>query len=143
MDWSFPTPGVNLLIGTDSGLMLLDRSGEGKVYPLISRKRFEQMDVLESQNILVCISGECHVHRGGFKKTCIEKFPMWAVHVGYSNMGLTMLGIPIWAIRAGYSIMGLHAGKSIMGCTCWILHYGVNMLDIPTWAKHAGYSNMG
>ncbi|XP_033637348.1 serine/threonine-protein kinase mig-15-like isoform X2 [Asterias rubens] len=50
--------GVNLLIGTDSGLMLLDRSGEGKVYPLISRKRFEQMDVLESQNILVCISGK-------------------------------------------------------------------------------------
>ncbi|XP_038050196.1 mitogen-activated protein kinase kinase kinase kinase 4-like isoform X2 [Patiria miniata] len=50
--------GVNLLIGTDSGLMLLDRSGEGKVYPLLSRKRFEQMDVLESQNILVCISGK-------------------------------------------------------------------------------------
>ncbi|XP_022088034.1 mitogen-activated protein kinase kinase kinase kinase 4-like isoform X2 [Acanthaster planci] len=50
--------GVNLLIGTDSGLTLLDRSGEGKVYPLISRKRFEQMDVLESQNILVCISGK-------------------------------------------------------------------------------------
>ena len=50
--------GVNLLIGTDSGLMLLDRSGEGKVYPLISRKRFQQMDVLESQNILVCIAGQ-------------------------------------------------------------------------------------
>ncbi|XP_071511556.1 mitogen-activated protein kinase kinase kinase kinase 4-like isoform X3 [Diadema antillarum] len=50
--------GVNLLIGTDSGLMLLDRSGEGKVYPLISRKRFQQMDVLESQNILVCIAGK-------------------------------------------------------------------------------------
>ncbi|XP_041482923.1 TRAF2 and NCK-interacting protein kinase-like isoform X2 [Lytechinus variegatus] len=50
--------GVNLLIGTDNGLMLLDRSGEGKVYPLISRKRFQQMDVLESQNILVCIAGK-------------------------------------------------------------------------------------
>ncbi|XP_072035054.1 serine/threonine-protein kinase mig-15-like isoform X2 [Amphiura filiformis] len=50
--------GVNLLIGTDSGLVLLDRSGEGKVYPLISRKRFQQMDVLESQNILVCIAGK-------------------------------------------------------------------------------------
>lgn len=49
--------GVNLLIGTDSGLMLLDRSGQGKVYPLISRRRFQQMEVLEGQNILVTISG--------------------------------------------------------------------------------------
>ncbi|CAI4232627.1 unnamed protein product [Auanema sp. JU1783] len=49
--------GVNLLIGTDSGLMLLDRSGQGKVYQLISRRRFEQMTVLEGQNILVTISG--------------------------------------------------------------------------------------
>ncbi|TKR81037.1 hypothetical protein L596_014981 [Steinernema carpocapsae] len=49
--------GVNLLIGTDSGLTLLDRSGQGKVYPLINRRRFEQMTVLEGQNILVTISG--------------------------------------------------------------------------------------
>ncbi|CAJ0584242.1 unnamed protein product, partial [Mesorhabditis spiculigera] len=50
--------GVNLLIGTDKGLMLLDRSGQGKVYPLISGRRFEQMSVLEGQNILVTISGK-------------------------------------------------------------------------------------
>ncbi|XP_052783625.1 misshapen-like kinase 1 isoform X2 [Mya arenaria] len=50
--------GVNLLIGTDSGLMLLDRSGQGKVYSLISRRRFQQMEVLENQNILVTISGK-------------------------------------------------------------------------------------
>ncbi|CAB3399969.1 unnamed protein product [Caenorhabditis bovis] len=49
--------GVNLLIGTDSGLMLLDRSGQGKVYQLINRRRFDQMTVLEGQNILVTISG--------------------------------------------------------------------------------------
>ncbi|KAI6173699.1 Serine/threonine-protein kinase mig-15 [Aphelenchoides besseyi] len=49
--------GVNLLIGTDSGLMLLDRSGAGKVYQLITRRRFDQMTVLEGQNILVTISG--------------------------------------------------------------------------------------
>jgi hypothetical protein len=49
--------GVNLLIGTDSGLMLLDRSGQGKVYQLITRRRFDQMTVLEGQNILVTISG--------------------------------------------------------------------------------------
>lgn len=50
--------GVNLLIGTENGLMLLDRSGQGKVYPLISRRRFQQMEVLEGQNILVTISGK-------------------------------------------------------------------------------------
>lgn len=49
--------GVNLLVGTESGLMLLDRSGQGKVYPLISRRRFQQMDVLEGLNVLVTISG--------------------------------------------------------------------------------------
>ncbi|XP_040571744.1 serine/threonine-protein kinase mig-15 [Lepeophtheirus salmonis] len=50
--------GVNLLIGTDTGLMLLDRSGQGKVYQLISRRRFLQMEVLEGQNILVTVSGK-------------------------------------------------------------------------------------
>ncbi|XP_012175358.1 serine/threonine-protein kinase mig-15 isoform X18 [Bombus vosnesenskii] len=50
--------GVNLLIGTENGLVLLDRSGQGKVYQLISRRRFQQMEVLEGQNILVTISGK-------------------------------------------------------------------------------------
>ncbi|XP_022128153.1 serine/threonine-protein kinase mig-15 isoform X5 [Pieris rapae] len=50
--------GVNLLIGTENGLMLLDRSGQGKVYQLISRRRFQQMEVLEGQNILVTVSGK-------------------------------------------------------------------------------------
>lgn len=52
------TLGVNLLVGTESGLMLLDRSGQGKVYPLINRRRFLQMDVLEGLNVLVTISGK-------------------------------------------------------------------------------------
>jgi hypothetical protein len=38
--------------------MLLDRSGEGKVYSLIKGRRFEQLNVLESQNILLTISGK-------------------------------------------------------------------------------------
>lgn len=46
---------MNLLIGTDTGLMLLDRSGQGKVYHLITRRRFDQMTVLEGQNILVTV----------------------------------------------------------------------------------------
>ncbi|XP_008468728.1 serine/threonine-protein kinase mig-15 isoform X2 [Diaphorina citri] len=50
--------GVNLLIGTETGLMLLDRSGQGKVYQLVNRRRFQQMEVLEGQNILVTISGK-------------------------------------------------------------------------------------
>ncbi|KAL3093384.1 hypothetical protein niasHS_005898 [Heterodera schachtii] len=43
---------------TDTGLMLLDRSGQGKVYHLITRRRFDQMSVMEGQNILVTISGK-------------------------------------------------------------------------------------
>lgn len=50
--------GVNLLVGTENGLMLLDRSGQGKVYNLINRRRFQQMEVLEGLNVLVTISGE-------------------------------------------------------------------------------------
>ncbi|XP_064409073.1 misshapen-like kinase 1 isoform X2 [Latimeria chalumnae] len=50
--------GVNLLVGTENGLMLLDRSGQGKVYNLISRRRFQQMDVLEGLNLLITISGK-------------------------------------------------------------------------------------
>ena len=45
-------------MGTENGLMLLDRSGQGKVYSLINRRRFQQMDVLEGLNLLTTISGE-------------------------------------------------------------------------------------
>lgn len=60
---------MNLLVGTESGLMLLDRSGQGKVYPLINRRRIQQMDVLEGLNVLVTISGTAPVaieHRYSF-----------------------------------------------------------------------------
>ncbi|XP_044538588.1 mitogen-activated protein kinase kinase kinase kinase 4-like [Gracilinanus agilis] len=50
--------GVNLLVGTESGLWLLDRSGQGRVYSLISRRRFQQIDVLEGLNVLITISGK-------------------------------------------------------------------------------------
>lgn len=52
-------------MGTESGLMLLDRSGQGKVYPLINRRRFQQMDVLEGLNVLVTISGNTHKETPG------------------------------------------------------------------------------
>ncbi|XP_077449123.1 misshapen-like kinase 1 isoform X3 [Stigmatopora argus] len=50
--------GVNLLVGTENGLKLLDRSGQGKVYPLINSRRFQQMEVLEGLNLLITISGK-------------------------------------------------------------------------------------
>ncbi|XP_057302221.1 misshapen-like kinase 1 [Hydractinia symbiolongicarpus] len=50
--------GVNLLVGTENGLYLLDRSGNGKVFPLITRRRFKQIDVLETLNVLVTVSGK-------------------------------------------------------------------------------------
>lgn len=55
---------MNLLVGTENGLMLLDRSGQGKVYNLITRRRFLQMDVLEGLNVLVTISGQLQVLGG-------------------------------------------------------------------------------
>jgi len=45
-------------ISTENVLILLDRSGEGKVYSLIKGRRFEQFNVLESQNILLTIIGK-------------------------------------------------------------------------------------
>jgi hypothetical protein len=42
---------------------LLDRSGHGKVFQLINRRRFQQIEVLEGLNILVCISGRHHKMR--------------------------------------------------------------------------------
>ncbi|XP_072482541.1 mitogen-activated protein kinase kinase kinase kinase 4-like isoform X2 [Notamacropus eugenii] len=50
--------GVNLLVGTERGLWLLDRSGQGRVYSLIRRRRFQQIDVLEGLNVLITISGK-------------------------------------------------------------------------------------
>uniref|UniRef100_A0A8C4QKF4 non-specific serine/threonine protein kinase n=1 Tax=Eptatretus burgeri TaxID=7764 RepID=A0A8C4QKF4_EPTBU len=50
--------GVNLLVGTESGLQFLDRSGGGEVYSLINHRRFQQIDVLEGLNILITISGK-------------------------------------------------------------------------------------
>ncbi|CBY39012.1 unnamed protein product, partial [Oikopleura dioica] len=50
--------GVNLLIGTNNGLILLDRSGQGQVYPLIANRKFQQIDVLENNNLVLSISGK-------------------------------------------------------------------------------------
>ena len=76
--WSFCVfdIGVNLLVGTESGLMLLDRRGQGKVYPLINRRRFQQMDVLEGLNVLVTISGKCGFGRAGHQH-CLK---VWCFH---------------------------------------------------------------
>ena len=68
--------GVNLLIGTNNGLLLLDRSGQvsppkpgingqktiirfqGQAYPLITNRKFQQIDVLENLNLVLSISGK-------------------------------------------------------------------------------------
>ncbi|XP_052217159.1 mitogen-activated protein kinase kinase kinase kinase 4-like isoform X4 [Dreissena polymorpha] len=82
--------GVNLLIGTDSSLMLLDRSGQGKVYSLISRRRFSQMEVLENQNILVTISGKknkIRVYYLSWLKSKIFKSEVNDKRNGWVNVG--------------------------------------------------------
>lgn len=82
--------GVNLLIGTDNGLMFLDRSGQGKVYQLIWRRRFEQMEVLEGQNILVTISGKknkLRVYYLSWLKTKIIKTDGGDKKIGFMVVG--------------------------------------------------------
>ncbi|EGD81055.1 STE/STE20/MSN protein kinase [Salpingoeca rosetta] len=50
--------GANLLVGTKHELCLLDRSGPGRVFPLIGRRRFQQLAVLESLGVMVTICGK-------------------------------------------------------------------------------------
>ena len=53
--------GVNLLIGTENGLMLLDRSGQGKVYQLISRSRHKLNFLFSLANFLKSSKTSCVV----------------------------------------------------------------------------------
>lgn len=46
------------MIGSKQGLSLLDRSGDGKVFPLISKRRFKQLEVLESLGVVITVSGK-------------------------------------------------------------------------------------
>lgn len=81
--------GVNLLLGTENGLVLLDRSGQGKLYPMISRRRFLQMEVLEGLNILVTISGKknrARVYFLSWLKSKILKTEA-AGRVGWTHVG--------------------------------------------------------
>lgn len=64
------------MVGTENGLMLLDRSGQGKVYNLINRRRFQQMEVLEGLNVLVTISGEFISSLVGFVRSVYYVFVM-------------------------------------------------------------------
>eukprot|EP00045_Choanoeca_perplexa_P008039 m.73538 g.73538 ORF g.73538 m.73538 type:complete len:748 (+) comp14332_c0_seq1:35-2278(+) len=50
--------GNNLLVGSKAGLNLLDRSGSGKVYPLIGRRAFHAIETIENVNGLVTVSGK-------------------------------------------------------------------------------------
>ncbi|KAK7799319.1 hypothetical protein U0070_008042 [Myodes glareolus] len=49
--------GVNLLLGTRSNLYLMDRSGKADIIKLIKRRPFRQIQVVESLNLLITISG--------------------------------------------------------------------------------------
>ncbi|XP_076804938.1 misshapen-like kinase 1 isoform X1 [Clavelina lepadiformis] len=83
--------GVNLLIGADNGMMLLDRSGQGKVYPLISRRRFQQLDVLEGLNLVVTISGKKNKLRvyylSWLRNKILRNDPEVEKKIGYAPVG--------------------------------------------------------
>lgn len=50
--------GMNIVVGTRTGMMLLDRSGEGRIYPLVTKRRFSQITVLDPLRIMITISGK-------------------------------------------------------------------------------------
>lgn len=83
--------GVNLLIGADNGMMLLDRSGQGKVYPLITRRRFQQLDVLEGLNLVVTISGKKNKLRvyylSWLRNKILHNDPDMEKKTGYASIG--------------------------------------------------------
>ncbi|XP_035016983.1 mitogen-activated protein kinase kinase kinase kinase 4 isoform X1 [Hippoglossus stenolepis] len=83
--------GVNLLVGTENGLWLLDRSGQGKVYSLISRRRFQQMDVLEGLNVLITISGKKNKLRlyylSWLRNKILHNDPEVEKRLGWSSVG--------------------------------------------------------
>lgn len=71
--------------------MLLDRSGEGKVYSLIKGRRFEQLHVLESQNILLTISGKRNKIRiyylSFLKNKIVKSEPTDGKRPAFTNVG--------------------------------------------------------
>eukprot|EP00051_Salpingoeca_urceolata_P027638 m.482487 g.482487 ORF g.482487 m.482487 type:complete len:791 (-) comp22555_c0_seq1:1286-3658(-) len=50
--------GANLLVALRNGLVFLDRTGDGKVFPLIQKRGFKQIDVIESLGVMVAICGK-------------------------------------------------------------------------------------
>ncbi|GAB1303152.1 Nik-related protein kinase [Apodemus speciosus] len=50
--------GVNLLLGTQSHLYLMDRSGKADIIKLVKRRPFRQIQVAEQLNLLITISGK-------------------------------------------------------------------------------------
>lgn len=65
--------GVNLLVGTKRGLCLLDRQGQGKVYTVVSEKSFQQIDVVESINMAICICGKKNKLKAYYLSKLLQK----------------------------------------------------------------------
>jgi hypothetical protein len=64
----------NLVVGSKNGLLLLDRSDEGKVHPLISRRGFQKIDVLAETGIMVTVSGK----KGKLRAYSLQWFRQYA-----------------------------------------------------------------
>jgi len=83
--------GVNLLIGTKAGLMLLDRQGQGKVYPLVPNRNFLQIEVVESINVVLTISGKKNKMRVYFlswlRNKILKNDPAVGKKPGFSSIG--------------------------------------------------------
>ena len=64
---------MNLLVGTKKGLFLLDRQGQGKVYTVVADKSFQQIDVVESINMAICICGKKNKLKAYYLSKLLQK----------------------------------------------------------------------
>ena len=71
--------------------MLLDRQGQGKVYPLVPNRAFLQIEVVESINVVLTISGKKNKMRVYFlswlRNKILKNDPAVAKKPGFSSIG--------------------------------------------------------
>ena len=71
--------------------MLLDRQGQGKVYPLVPNRNFLQIEVVESINVVLTISGKKNKMRVYFlswlRNKILKNDPAVAKKPGFSSIG--------------------------------------------------------
>lgn len=78
--------GINILLGTRTGLFMLDRSGQGQVIPIIQNRRFIQICIIEELNTFLTVGG---------KKNRLCSYKLSSIKSALMNEGRNFNKIPI------------------------------------------------